>query len=77
MDSGDFRINIQFLALALEKFKKHQGLKAAVKGFVESQRILKTPSLTQTNRQRMIGVLKLTRFAIHRTKKDPPGRRYM
>ena len=54
IDSGGLMVQFEFIWRTLPLMKRHQGWKAAYEALKEGQEILKTPSSTQTNEERVI-----------------------
>lgn len=56
IDSGGLMIQFEFIWETLPLLKKHQGWKAAYKALKEGQEILKKPSRTKTNYERVVQI---------------------
>ncbi len=56
IDSGGVRVQFEFLWRTLPLMKQHQGWRAAYAALKEGQEILKNPSRTRTNHERLVEV---------------------
>ena len=54
--SGNFLLQLEFISRILPLMKKHSGWRAAWRAMKESREVLKTPSTTETNHERMIAI---------------------
>ena len=56
INSGNFLLNMEFIARILPMLKQFQGWKVALSTLKEMQDVLKTPSRDQTNQERMVEI---------------------